>query len=164
MTQLPQLIDSYYQLVYRYAYRLSGSAPDAEDLTQQAFLVAHQKLHQLREPDRAGGWLCRIVRNTFLKTKPAGRSGVVPLENQPEPVDALGANIDIDVEELQRAISQLSEEFRTPLILFYFEQVSYREIAQQMNIPVGTVMSRLARAKSWLRGRLSSAMPYVRSS
>ena len=160
--QLPQLIDDHYQLVYRYAYRLSSSAQDAEDLTQQTFLTAHQKLHQLREPDRAGGWLCRIVRNTFLRTRPHGRAGVVPLEGLPEPAEGLEADSDFDVEELQRAISQLAEEFRTPLVLFYFEQFSYREIAEQMDIPIGTVMSRLARAKAWLRERLAASVPELR--
>jgi RNA polymerase sigma-70 factor (ECF subfamily) len=60
----------------------------------------------------------------------------------------------VDPEQLQHAMSELPEDFRTPLLLFYFEDFSYREIAQQMQVPLGTVMSRLARAKAFLRGRL----------
>ena len=64
---------------------------------------------------------------------------------------------DIDPERLQQALNDLPEVFRTPLILFYFEEFSYRDIAEQMDLPLGTVMSRLARAKAYLRGRLLPA-------
>ena len=64
---------------------------------------------------------------------------------------------EVDPEELQRALSDLPEGFRTPVILFYFEDMSYRDIAEQMDLPIGTVMSRLARAKGHLRDRLLPA-------
>jgi RNA polymerase sigma-70 factor (ECF subfamily) len=60
----------------------------------------------------------------------------------------------IDNEQLQRALDELPELFRTPVILFYFEEFSYRDIAEQMDLPIGTVMSRLARAKATLRQKL----------
>ena len=56
---------------------------------------------------------------------------------------------------MQQALDELEEGFRTPLILFYFEEFSYRDIAEQMDLPIGTVMSRLARAKAYLRAKLS---------
>ena len=62
---------------------------------------------------------------------------------------------DIDPARLQEVLNELDEPFRTPLILFYFEDFSYREIAEQMDLPIGTVMSRLARAKGYLRTRLT---------
>src|SRR5206468_688737 len=61
---------------------------------------------------------------------------------------------DIDPEQLQKALNDMPETFRTPIILYYFEDFSYRDIAEQMDLPIGTVMSRLARAKAYLRGRL----------
>ncbi|MCE9531960.1 MAG: sigma-70 family RNA polymerase sigma factor [Planctomycetes bacterium] len=61
---------------------------------------------------------------------------------------------DIEPERLQEALDELPEEFRTPIILFYFEEFSYRDIAEQMDLPIGTVMSRLARAKGFLRQKL----------
>src|SRR5947209_13374589 len=61
-----QLVDAHYQALYRYAYRLSGSAADAEDLTQEAFCKAQLNLSQLRDPARAKAWLFSILRNGYL--------------------------------------------------------------------------------------------------
>jgi RNA polymerase sigma-70 factor (ECF subfamily) len=154
---LRELIDAHYEALYRYAYRLTGSAADAEDLTQEAFGKALARLAQLREPDRARGWLFRILRNLYLhKVRDERRHRVVPLDavgdlpgretEDPPPIDAA---------QLQAALDELDEGFRTPLILFYFEEFSYRDIAEQMDLPIGTVMSRLARAKAYLRARLN---------
>jgi RNA polymerase sigma-70 factor (ECF subfamily) len=60
----------------------------------------------------------------------------------------------VDPEQLQQALNDLAEDFRTPIVLYYFEEFSYRDIAEQMDLPLGTVMSRLARAKAHLRSRL----------
>jgi RNA polymerase sigma-70 factor (ECF subfamily) len=65
----------------------------------------------------------------------------------------------VDPERLQEALNELPEVFRTPIILYYFEDFSYRDIADQMDLPIGTVMSRLARAKAHLRGRLLPPAP-----
>src|SRR6188768_3304919 len=78
---LHQLIDAHYQSLYRYAYRLCGSAADAEDLTQEAFGKALARLAQLRDPERARGWLYRILRNAYLhKARDQRRHRVVPLD------------------------------------------------------------------------------------
>ena len=61
----------------------------------------------------------------------------------------------LDSAQLQKVLGELPETFRTPLILYYFEDFSYKDIAEQMNVPLGTVMSRLARAKAFLRQRLT---------
>src|SRR5438045_1561353 len=61
------LVERHYALLYRYAFRLSGSEADAEDLTQQTYLVAQTKLDQLRDSERAKSWLCAILRNIYLK-------------------------------------------------------------------------------------------------
>jgi RNA polymerase sigma-70 factor (ECF subfamily) len=75
--------------------------------------------------------------------------GDIP-EPLPEPLPP------VEPERLQQALNDLPEAFRTPVILYYFEEFSYRDIAGQMEVPLGTVMSRLARAKAFLRGRLLS--------
>ncbi|MBA4187063.1 MAG: RNA polymerase subunit sigma [Planctomycetaceae bacterium] len=155
---LHALIDAHYEALYRYAYRLSGSAADAEDLTQEAFGKAFVRMDQLREADRVRAWLFRILRNLYLhKVRDDKRHRIVPLDAVGDlPDRASDETPDIDPAQLQQAIDQLDEGFRTPLILFYFEEFSYRDIAEQMELPIGTVMSRLARAKAYLRTMLSA--------
>jgi RNA polymerase sigma-70 factor (ECF subfamily) len=154
---LSDWVERYYGLLYRYAYRLSGSTADAEDLTQQAFLIAQAKQDQLREPEHAKAWLCAILRNAYLKSlQKANGVRVVSLDVVREPSSVPPADAPVDPEELQSVLNEMPEEFRTPLILFYFEEFSYKEIAGQMEVPIGTVMSRLARGKQFLRSRLAA--------
>jgi len=154
---LSELARLHYALVYRYAYRLCGSAEEAEDLTQQAFLTAHRRLHQLRDPQSAKSWLCAIVRNTFLTRVSAQRGArMVPLHGYWDPVREETPSANFDSNDLQQVLNELPEEFRAPLVLYYFEEFSYRQIADQLDVPIGTVMSRLARAKSHLRRRLEA--------
>jgi RNA polymerase sigma-70 factor (ECF subfamily) len=157
--KLTDLVERYYALLYRYAYRLTGSEADAEDLTQQTFLTAQAKWDQLREEDKAKSWLFTIARNAFLKElrAPACVASSV-LDELPGP-SSDAAESDFDEERLQNVLNDLPEEFRSPVVLFYFEEFSYREIAEQMEVPVGTIMSRLARAKAYLRLRLTAPEP-----
>jgi len=150
------LVEAHYAALYRYAYRLGGSSQEAEDLTQETFCLAQNKLHQLRQQDRAKSWLFSILRNAYLHRMRSSKQekqvsldgiGDIP-DRSPEPLQPL------DSAQLQKALNELPEAFRTPLILYYFEEFSYRDIAEQMNVPLGTVMSRLARAKTYLRQRL----------
>ncbi len=158
-----RLVEDHYVALYRYAYRLSGSSADAEDLTQEAFCKAQVNFGQLRDASRAKPWLFSILRNAYLHRVRADRQQhCVPLdgvgdlpESLPEPLP------DIDPEQLQQALNDLPEAFRTPIVLYYFEDFGYREIAEQMDLPIGTVMSRLARAKAYLRVRLLEPMRQV---
>ena len=152
---IDRLIHQYHADVYRYGYRLSGNAADADDLAQQAFLAAHQKIDQLREVERARGWLLAITRNQFLKMyrrrRPVDSSSLEMDVNQvPERIK----KEDIDKEQLQAALDEMPEPFRTVLLMFYFEDLSYQEIADSLQLAIGTVMSRLSRAKGQLRYKL----------
>ncbi len=154
-----QLVQEYHGGVYRYAYRLTGSVADAEDLTQQVFLIAQQKLAQLRTPECAQSWLFAILRNSFLKSRKKRRP--IPAGDLNFDVERIPSEIreeeEIDSDRLQEAINELPEAFRIVLVMFYYEDCSYREIAEQLELPMGTVMSRLARAKGHLRARLFEA-------
>src|SRR5436309_59798 len=151
-----RLVDDHYVALYRYAYRLTGSSADAEDLTQEAFCKAQLNLTQLRELDRAKAWLFRILRNAYLHRIRADKHRhCVSLESIGEVAEPLPEPLPpVEPERLQQALNELPEVFRTPIILYYFEDFSYRAIAEQMDLPLGTVMSRLARAKAHLRARL----------
>jgi RNA polymerase sigma-70 factor (ECF subfamily) len=155
--QVQKLVDEHYLPLYRYAYRLSGSGPDAEDLTQEAFCKAQLHMHQLRDAASAKPWLFRILRNVYLQRIRAEKNQhCVSLEDMGElPDDPPPSIPPIEPERLQEALNQLPEVFRTPVILYYFDEFSYRDIAEQMDLPIGTVMSRLARAKVYIRNRLS---------
>jgi RNA polymerase sigma-70 factor (ECF subfamily) len=154
-----QLVDDHYAALFRYAYRLSGSGGEAEDLTQEAFCKAQQHLGQLRDPDRARPWLFRILRNAYLhRARSRHQQPCVPLEGVGDlPERPADPPTDIDPERLQRALDELPDGFRTPILLYYFEELSYRDIAELMGLPLGTVMSRLARAKAHLRCRLTDS-------
>ena len=157
---LRELIDTHYEALYRYGYRLSGNSSDAEDLTQETIGKAVTKLRQLRDTDRVKPWLFRILRNLYLhRIRDDKRKRIVPLDSVGEPVQPVNtpANFEIDPKQLQDSLNELDETFRTPLILFYFEDFSYKDIADQMDLPIGTVMSRLARAKSFLKERLQGS-------
>ncbi len=153
---LRHMVEEHYRRVYAFAYRLSGSAADADDVTQQTFLQAQRRIDQLRDPESARSWLFTIARNVFLKTrgKPDSRNGV-SLEAVAEPTaDTL--DTDFDGEALQNALNELTDEYRIVLVSYYFRDQSYKEIAEALGIPIGTVMSRLSRAKTALRRSLGS--------
>ena len=147
------LIDEFHVLIYRYAFRLCGNQADAEDLTQQTFLAAQQNLNQLREPGKARSWLLTICRNRFLKScrrqQPLSMSATdIEIEKIPSGVKPTD---DFDREKLHQVVQDLPDEYRVVVLMFYFEQQSYREIAEQLGVKLGTVMSRLSRAKARLR-------------
>lgn len=154
--QIGQLVSEHHAAVYRYAFRLTGAVCDAEDLTQQTFLAAHQSLTQLRDPANARAWLFTILRHAYSKLA----SKRVPLSATPYDIDLESVPEElpeeplIDHERLQEALNELPDEFKLVLMLFYFEDCSYREIAERLSVPTGTVMSRLARAKARLRAKL----------
>lgn len=155
--EVAELVALHHAAVYRYAVRLCGCLTEADDLCQQTFLIAQQKLPQLREPQRACAWLLTIVRNCFLKSRRKSRP--LPAENIGLDVDQIAgpapASDEIDREQLAAALADLPADFRVVVLMFYFEDLTYQQIAEQLEIPIGTVMSRLSRGKGHLRQRLT---------
>lgn len=150
---IEELVTQHAQTVFRYAYRLAGSLADAEDLTQETFLLAARNLGQLVDASRAQGWLLAIARNAFLRQRRLPQMtllGDMTGTTDKLMTDSTGP----DEEMIQLALKSLSEDQRMMVLMFYFEDLSYKEIAEQLGIPIGTVMSRLARAKAALRKRL----------
>ncbi|MFT4558973.1 MAG: RNA polymerase sigma-70 factor (ECF subfamily) [Planctomycetaceae bacterium] len=159
--EISQLVDQHYESVFRFAYRLSGTSHEAEDISQQAFLDAQRKLDTLRDPDKVRAWLFMIVRNLYRRQiRDRVTHGEVALEVLVEPVDQKRGSDkqveqSLDSESLQQVLNELPEEFRSVLLLFYFRELSYREIAEQLDVQIGTVMSRLSRGKKQLRERIT---------
>lgn len=153
-----ELVRQFADRLYRIAYRMTNQADVAEDLVQEAFLDAHRNLGQLRSSESAFAWLVSILHRRRVKwLKGTARQATIPLPatdvaaEVPEPPGA------IDQEELALALERLPDEFREPLVLFYFDEMKYREIADVLETPIGTVMSRIARAKAALRSILTDS-------
>jgi RNA polymerase sigma-70 factor, ECF subfamily len=141
---------------------LTGNATDAEDVVQDAYLRAFRYFDAFRG-DNFRVWLLTIVRNSFLTWVQDNRSG--RLLFQPDVTDIVGADAwpdpapgpeamlleQVDRDTLATLVAQLPTEYREALILREIEDLSYKEIAQVAGVPVGTVMSRLARARQALR-------------
>jgi RNA polymerase sigma-70 factor (ECF subfamily) len=156
---LAALVAEHHRALYAYAFRLSGNQQDAEDLVQQAFLVAQQKGHQIRNAEAARGWLYTVLRNSFLKS--CRRQQPELAENLCMDLNGF-AHVDakdhwFDSEHLQNALELLPPQFKVVVLMFYYEDCSYREIADKLELPIGTVMSRLSRAKGYLRNTLLEA-------
>ena len=141
--------------LYRFALSLSRDPFEAADLTQQTFLLWASKGHQLREQSKVKTWLFTSLYREFLrgKRKRGQESGS---ESQLPDVQCLPVAADnLDGDAVVRALLDLEEIYRVPLSLFYLQEHSYKEIAETLDIPLGTVMSRISRGKAQLRDKLA---------
>ena len=152
---IEQLIADHHQSLYRFCYRLTGNATMAEDILQQAYLLAFQRIGQVRDPAKARSWLFTVVRTTFLKEIRRKREWVfTDVEVEDNRVPDRSSRLELDSQRLQVALDTLPEAFRIAVVMHYQQQMSYREIAEQLEIPLGTVMSRLSRGKRMLKSKL----------
>lgn len=152
-----QLVVAYEGPVYRLALRMCGSAEDAREVTQDAFLAAWRGLPAFRGDSRFSSWLYRLTTNAaidFLRRE-KHHLGNLPLEEAPERPDPqqpeLLAEQREQQEALQRPLDQLSPEHRQVLLLRVVQQMSYDEIARALSLESGTVKSRISRARRQLR-------------
>ena len=148
-------LEEHEQSVFAYAYRLSGCTAAAEDIAQEVFIRAFRNIHQLRELQAARSWLLTITRNEFARWcgKFAAKPRLDESEIAEQAIEPEAERLDRQ-EWIQQALNELPEDFRTALCMYYFEQLSYADIASQLQIPMGTVMSRLSRGKQQLRQAL----------
>jgi RNA polymerase sigma-70 factor, ECF subfamily len=155
-----ELVLGHFDHVYRYALRLSGNSTVAEDIAQDVFLRAIKSIHQLRDPAAVTAWLLTIVRNEFARMCQA-RKLVYGLD---EPTFDCGPIAEADHVQavdghdwVHQALKLLPVEFRLVVLMFYFEEKSYAEIASELEIPMGTVMSRLNRGRQHLKQALEAS-------
>ena len=146
--------------LYRVALRFVGNAADAEDLVQDTLFRAYQAWDQYEPGTNAKGWLLAILRNLFINVYRRGtrRRELLQLHafepdfSSPDPEDAFYDGL-ID-EEIVRAIDSLPREYREIVMLRDVESLHYDEIAAALGVPLGTVKSRLFRAREILQARL----------
>ena len=148
---LPQL-----RALYGIAYRMTGNVHDAEDLVQETFLRAYRGFDRFRPGTNARAWLITILQRvrTDAFRRRQRRPATVELTGEgpavPPPQEALASGR----EDLERALRSLPEPFRTAVVLRDVQELSYAEIAEALEIPVGTVMSRIHRGRALLRATL----------
>src|SRR5260370_24238685 len=153
-----QLVDRQYAPLFRFALSLSKSEADAADLTQQTFFLWASKGDQLRDRSKAKSWLFTTLYREFLsKRRHEVRFPHVELDDASEDDLTVSPNVNaLDSMAVVDALRELEEPFRAVLTLFYLQQFSYQEIADVLEIPIGTVMSRLSRGKTQLRRQFLS--------
>ena len=152
--------------LYNFAHWMSGDPDEAQDLVQETFARALKGLGGFREDSNFRAWMFRILRNTFLtnRTGLARRNTVQEGEGMADlAVDSNTPEVMLlrrtDTERVREALASLPEPSRTVLVLADLEDLSYREIAEALGIPPGTVMSRLSRARAMLRRHLVGGSP-----
>jgi len=165
-------------VLYRVALRLSGNPSDADDLVQETMLKAYRAWDQYEKGTNAKAWLLTILRHAFIneyrrrtrhpETVDLDRIEPYAVFSEVQDEDPQGAFFDRIVDdEVLRAIDQLPVAFRETLVLSDVEGMSYQEIAGILGIPVGTVKSRLFRARQLLQGKLydyAVEMGYIKGS
>ena len=157
MTELEELVDAHCHLLYRFAFSLAKDEDQAAELVQRAFLIWIRKGDQLPDQSNPGtGLFTTLYREYLGYTRPSGRSLPDALDDA-EPESAPGGPEAepevVDAREALDLLSGLDETFRAPLALFYLQQHGYTEIASILDVPIGTVMSRISRGKEQLRRR-----------
>jgi RNA polymerase sigma-70 factor (ECF subfamily) len=151
--------------LYNFAHWLTHNREEAEDLVQETYLKALKGFVSFQQGTNFRAWIYRILRNTFLTS----RSGLkikmtVPLDREEDAIAQPGGTPEAvllahaDQQMLQSALESLPVQFREVIVLCDVEEMSYQEIAEIVGIPIGTVMSRLSRARKSMRELLVEQM------
>ena len=156
------LVDQHYAPLFRFAMSLTRAETDAGDLVQDTFLTWAAKGHQLRDSSKVKTWLFTTLHRRFLETQ--RRSTRFPhlelVEAEPElptiEPDTVGS---LDAHTVLDLLAQVDPQFQAAVSLFYLEDYSYNEIATVLDVPLGTVKSRIARGLAQLKALVRSREP-----
>ncbi len=148
------LYDAFQRAMLTTAFRITNNRPDAEDAVQEAFVESFQKIGQLRQTRRYGGWLKRIVINKCLDKQRKHLRWEAPRQILPDTTDEETWYVGIPLEEIRQAIQQLPDGSREVLVLYLFEDYKHREIAEQLGISISTSKSQYQYALRRLRTQL----------
>lgn len=147
-------------LIFRCACRLTRKADDADDLTQETYYYAIKRFSQLKDRNKAKNWLFSILRNLFLKGLEKSKKRIdIEFDSVSNTISGK-VNIEEDhlkaetARYLRAVLNKLDDRLKAPIEMFYYEKLSYKEIAKSLGLPIGTVMSRIARGKVYIRREL----------
>ncbi len=154
-----QAVSSLYEPLYGFAYSLSGNENDACELTQETFARLLAKSSQLRDGSKVKSWLFTTLYRVFLGWKSREqRLPHVEISSVEHELPSVAAELvdTMELDTVRAVLLEIDERYRLPLTLYYLEEHSYEEIAELLQIPIGTVMSRLSRAKALMRESLAA--------
>ena len=149
-----EIVSAYYQPLYRFGYSLAKNEHEAGDLTQQTFCIFAEKGHALRDKSKVKSWLFTTLYREFLRRK---RKNDRIDHYEPELLEQAGGSVEsgvrrsMDAHLALEALDEVDAVYREPLMLFYLKDLAYKEIANVLDVPIGTIMSRLSRGKAQLR-------------
>ena len=156
------VVARYYEPLYRFAISLTRSEADACDLAQQTFYMWATKGHQLRDASKVKSWLFTTLYRAFLESRRTlTRFPHIELTEADSdlPVILPEAARQLDAMQAVEALAQMDAIYRAPVALFYLEDCSYQEIADILEVPIGTVKSRMARGLAQLKHIFSVSKP-----
>lgn len=160
MSEFEELVDAHYQALFRFGMSLARDVNTASDLVQETFCIWAAKGGQLNDRSKAKTWLFTTLHREFLsQRRRASRYSDEPV-NEDTAEETSGSQDDaerqMDGRRALELLGALDETYRAPLALFYLQQHSYKEIAEILDVPIGTVMSRLSRGKEMLKRKMAS--------
>ncbi|MEX0331220.1 MAG: RNA polymerase sigma factor [Puniceicoccaceae bacterium] len=158
VVDLEEAVRDHYKDIFRFAMHLCRNQDDAADLTQFAYEQLTRKHREVRDPAKVKSWLNAVVYRKFIdQRRKVIRFPSVPIDEEAVGSDPIVTNPSrkLDAKTALAALHELEDDLRAPLSLFYLESIPYKEIARILDLPVGTVMSRLYRGKVKLFNRLT---------
>ncbi len=143
--------------LYRFAYRVCGDHEVAEDLVQETFYEAWKCMNRLRDTERARAWLFQILRHRYSRWVRTERRSPTTAPLDRAAGYAAERTIHAERDSLQQALDEVSDVMKVPLLMVFIEGLTCQETADRLDLPLGTVLSRIHRAKRQLRTMLRDA-------
>ena len=149
-----EIVSAFYQPLYRFGYSLAKNEHEAGDLAQQTFFIYAEKGSSLRDKSKVKSWLFTTLYREFLRRR---KKDSRMNHYEPEMLEIAGGSVEPQVQRsldsnlAVEALDEVDKVYRQPLTLFYMKDLSYKEIADVLDVPIGTIMSRLSRGKAQLR-------------
>lgn len=157
--EFQELVDLHYEALYRFALSMSKNREVAADLVQQTYCIWAEKGAQLKDRAKAKSWLFTTLYREHLSFIRKSK------RQSDEDFDQVAARVEAETQDSERQmdgqrvielLGHLDENYRAPLTLFYLQQHSYKDIAEILDVPIGTVMSRISRGKQQLRDQMQT--------
>ena len=155
-------VSNFREDLYLYAYSLTKNHFDSDDLLQESFLRAIQNYHNFREDRNLKGWLRTIIYSVFVNNyrKKKRKYPQVNIDDVPELIESKSSVESFELDdnyldtEVRKVLRDLPRQYKSVLLLHFIGGYEYKQIAEMLRIPLGTVMSRIFRARKWLKARL----------